>query len=66
MNQHHNPTNTTTRRLGVVTAIGAVLCAGGVLALGGTVNALDPQGDEPPQPPIDQIDDLFARRRADR
>ena len=60
MYQLQNPTNTPLRRLGVVTAIGAVLCAGGLLALGATANASEYHGDGDPPLPIDELEDLFV------
>jgi hypothetical protein len=56
MYQHNDHTNSPLRRLGAVTAIGAVLCAGGLLALSGTANA----GDEPGPPNLDSLEDLLT------
>jgi hypothetical protein len=54
MNQHHNPTNSTLRRFGVATALGALLGAGGLFTLSGTANA-----ELPGPPELDSLEDLL-------
>jgi hypothetical protein len=54
MYQHLNPTNSTLRRFGVATALGALLGAGGLFTLTGTASA-----DYEPVPPDLEFEDLL-------
>jgi hypothetical protein len=56
MNEHPNPTNSTLRRFGVATALGALLGAGGLFTLSGNANA----DFEPVPPPLDNLEDLLV------